>query len=133
MKTRLKNIVTNIFVSLIAIQVINLSIDAAEFEPLNATNDIGNFNYFNSMVEYITESILEYKDAFPEYYNNTSSSKKAQLEKSISFKFSQSSQIDCSAKYFLVIVKNFRIDDEDFYNLHYSEIIPPPPKYNFSL
>ena len=115
-------------VIIVAIQIIDLSIDAIDFQPIEPVATIGDFNYFNSVIEYVTESLLGHKDAFPEYQNESSSSKKAQLEKAISFKFSQTDGLDMQPKFFPAMAKANRIYDEDFYSLYYSEIIPPPPK-----
>lgn len=129
MKIRLLKIILQKFIVLIvAIQIIDLSIDAIDFQPIESVATIGDFNYFNSVIEYVTESLLGHTNAFPEYQNEPSSSKKAQLEKAISFKFSQTDGFDMQPKFLPLTIKANRNYDEDFYSFYYSEIIPPPPK-----
>jgi hypothetical protein len=129
MRTTLINIATKFFIAFMAVQIINLSIDAVEFEPLCATNDLGNFNYMNSMTEYVTEILLNHKDAFPEY-QKTHTSSKAQLVKHIPFKIIPINGI--------VRVKKRDLNNSNYIhplneNRTYSyirEINPPPPKSN---
>ena len=84
MKALLKNILTKLFIVFMAIQIVNVSIDGTDFQPLYAANDLGNFDYMNSMTEYVSEILLQHKDAFPEYQKSQPS--KAQILKHISFK-----------------------------------------------
>lgn len=62
-----KSILTFIIVLFVALQVINLSIDSVLFEPTYTNNSIGEFNYFNSFTEFISEEVLNHRNAFPEY------------------------------------------------------------------
>ena len=79
MKTS-KAILTSIIVLFVALQVLNLSIDAVQFEPTYTCNTITEFNYFNSFTEFISEEVLKHRDSFPEY-NTAPNSNKSQSHK----------------------------------------------------
>ena len=126
-KVLFKNIAAKLFIAFMAVQVINLSIDAVDFEPLYASNDVGDFNYMNSMTEYVVEILLNHKDAFPEYQKSTSSSK-AQMLKHFPVKIIPVHKF--------ILVKNcnnnqsnyIRPVNENQTNFYVREINPPPPK-----
>ena len=63
-----KKISIQLLVAIVAMQIINLSIDAVEFQPIATTVTIEDFNYFNSITEYVSEIVMGNKDAFPEFF-----------------------------------------------------------------
>lgn len=67
-----------------AIQILNLSTDAIDFQPFHTTN-LYEFNDLNTIAEYFAEIVLKHENAFPEYQKGSSSSK-SQLEKHINIK-----------------------------------------------
>jgi hypothetical protein len=123
-----KNITLKCFLLLMALQVLNLGIDAIDFQPLpSATAGIEDFNYINSMAEYVSEIVLGHKDAFPEFQKESSSSQ-SQFTKHFSITLYQL-YTD------MVIIKTFDNNHThntrliDSYNyLFFKEINPPPPK-----
>jgi len=110
-----------------AIQILNLGIDAIEFQPLQKADSIEDFNYINSMTEYVSEILMGKKDAFPEYQKESSSSK-SQMLKHFSFKF-------CHLNINTSFLKEFKecnvysvlLNEKNKY-LFFKEINPPPPK-----
>ena len=129
MQLTLKQIALKIFIALMALQIINLSIDAVEFQPLEAAITIGDFNYLNSMTEYVSEVIMGIKDAFPEFQNQSSSSK-SQIVKHLSIKlFENNSIIQAPAIYRQNISYSVPLNESYTY-LFLKEINPPPPKFS---
>jgi len=110
-----------------AIQIINMSIDAVEFQPIATTVTIGDFNYLNSMTEYVTEIVMGMKDAFPEFQKESSSTK-SQIVKHISIKLFENNSTPTESVFsirnntFIVPLK------ESYKYLYLREINPPPPK-----
>ena len=123
----IKNIAKNLLILIVAIQVINLSVDSIEFQPSPIAITIGDFNYFNSAVEYVIESLMSHKDVFPEFQKESGSSKQ-QLVKHISLKIFSSSQFSIKPPFAdnrnTYIVPLY----EDYLFLFLKEINPPPPK-----
>ena len=127
MKFGYKKISIHLLVAIIAIQVINLSIDAVEFQPIASTVTINDFNYFNSVTEYIAEIVMGNKDAFPEFQKESSSSK-SQIIKHLSIKLFQQDQFICTER-FTQESTAFVVPLTEEYHYHYfKEINPPPPK-----
>jgi len=128
MQLTLKQIATKIFIALMALQIINLSIDAVEFQPIEAAITIGDFNYLNSMTEYVSEVIMGIKDAFPEFQNQSSSSK-SQIVKHLSIKLFENNSIVQAPSIFKQN-NSYSVPLKEAYNyLFLREINPPPPKY----
>jgi len=113
---------------LIGFQILNLSIDAAEFEPLPSQEyTIGDFNYMNSMTEYVSEVLMGKTDAFPEYGKTTTSSQ-SQLVKHVSLKLFHSCP-SITTSDLSVIQAGFAFPINEAYACAYArEITPPPPK-----
>ena len=132
MVPNIKNIILKAFLFIMAIQILNLGIDAIEFQPLQKEEVIEDFNYINSMSEYVSEILMSYKDAFPEYQKNSASSR-SQLLKHFSFKF-----FDYPSNFLLL--KEFKestayclVNKENYKYLFFEEINPPPPRAVFKL
>jgi hypothetical protein len=126
-KPAIKNISIRLLIAVIAIQIINLSIDAVEFQPIATTVTINDFNYFNSITEYISEIVMGNKDAFPEFQKESSSSK-SQIIKHLSFKLYQQDPFVCSAEFVTKSAELVVPLTEDYTYQYFQEINPPPPK-----
>lgn len=125
MKFSLKHIMLRCFVFLMAIQVLNLSIDAVDFHPFIAANTIGDFNYLNSMTEYFSEIVMGHKDAFPEYQKESPAS--SQSTKHIDLKISQPTYLSFRiGQYQPVISYTYPLDES--YSYLFSKEINRPPK-----
>jgi len=127
MQLTLKQIALKIFIALMALQIINLSIDAVEFQPLEAAITIGDFNYLNSMTEYVSEVIMGMKDAFPEFQKESASSK-SQIVKHIAIKLFENNST-AAEPVFSIRNNTFIVPLKESYKyLYFREINPPPPK-----
>ena len=90
MEFSFRQISTKLFLILMAFQVINLSIDSVDFDPIDSlTTSAFNFNYFNSLIEFASESLMGHNNAFPEYQNESNQSKSQIAGKHISIKLFQ--------------------------------------------
>ncbi len=127
MKSALKKITLNIFLGLIALQIINLSINAIDFQPMASTVTLGDFNYLNSMTEYIFEIVIGNKDAFPEFEKDNTSSK-TQVVKHISIKLLQTDFCICVTRPATNSYTHAAVLNEKYSYLFFKEINPPPPK-----
>lgn len=127
MKTAFKNIISKLLIALLAIQIINLSIDSVEFEPIVSVVSLGDFNYLNSLSEYVAENIIGDKDAFPEFQKESSSSK-CQITKHLDLKLFEPSSIAIApnfSKLGIAYIVPLKVKYEYSY---FNEINPPPPK-----
>ena len=115
------------FLFLLALQILNLSFDSIEFQPISNANDLSQFNELNTAIEYVSEIILGYVDAFPEAGNDNHSSQKD---------YSFQKQISIKVYYFTSPYLQQTIKENVSYNLPvnekiisslYKEIIPQPP------
>ena len=129
MNFALKNITLKCFVFFMALQILNQSIDAIDFQPICAANSIADFNDINSATEYISEIVLGNKDAFPEYQTQSSSHHKAaQSFKHVNIKLFQPQPHCYIPNQFIDIVTFAYPLDERYSFLFSKDITPPPPK-----
>lgn len=120
-------IIAKFFTLIVALQILNLSIDVQNHNLTLKTTDIAQFNEMNSVVEFIGEKMLNHDNAFPE--NPKGSHKDVQFNKHTDIKISYSparitlSNVnnDCTPFQFPV--------SEQYKFLYFREINPPPPKY----
>lgn len=129
MNWKFKYISVRLILSFMAIQVINLSIDSVDFEPIQSShNSAFNFNYFNSLAEYVSESVMGYVNAFPEYQNESNQSKSQLSGKHISIKLFSTECLSVSVN-IVDINSIYNIEEMDKYRyLFIEEINPPPPE-----
>lgn len=127
MKLAIKHITISFFLVLMSFQILNLSIDSIEFQPLQSASSIGDFNYLNSMTEYVAEIILNQKDAFPEFQKK--SSKESQVLKHIDIKLFQPSSVIIVSQHFNSI-NSFIIPLKESYFFLFSKEINPPPVWS---
>ena len=110
-----------------AFQVINLSIDSVDFEPIDSpTTSAFNFNYFNSLIEYVSESLMGHTNAFPEYQNESNQSKSQLIAKHISLKLYQTETIIPLPYIADLIITHFSNNVENYSFLFSKEINQPP-------
>ncbi len=127
MKSTLKNIALKCFLLLMALQILNLGIDSIEFQPLQATAAIGDFNYINSMTEYFSEIVMGHKDAFPEY-GQSQTPKPNQNVKHIDIKIYQPQMMDIPVQKPNEATAFAFPVNERYCCCFGQEINPPPPK-----
>jgi len=110
-----------------AFQVINLSIDSVDFEPIDSpTTSAFNFNYYNSLIEYVTESIMGHVNAFPEFFNESNQNKSQVLAKHISIKLYQSETLIPVPFLLDIKITHFPKTIDDYTFLYCKEINQPP-------
>lgn len=109
-----------------ALQILNQSIDAIDFQPAFTSNNIGNFNDLNSVAEYVSEIMLGHKDAFPEY-QKTPTSKSFHTFKHINMKIFEPRMFVPELQQYQDIT-SFAYPLDEHYSFQFSkEINPPPP------
>lgn len=114
----------------VAVQILNLSVYAGDFDQLHFINhkhSIGNFNEVDSLAEYITEIVLDYKNAFPENGAHNESNGHSIVFKHVSFKLITPSQPVLLTAYRESVLLPFQFN-EQYRFLYFKEINPPPPK-----
>ncbi len=111
-------------------QIINLSVYGADFEggmPMQQQLQIGEVNQIDSLVEFVTEIILNHKNAFPENGSHNPNSKSSHQLKHSSIKMIAISRHTEQPVYYTSI-KLPNLFKEDYNKLILKEINPPPPK-----
>lgn len=125
---KVRTYITKFMLLILALQVLNLSVYGRDCVDVSKNNAIGEYNQMDSLAEYVTEILLDYKNVFPENGgHNRRSSMPHQLKhvtiKMVSIKkrlFEQPCPIATTAA-----TTTFT---EDYKYLFSSEITPPPPK-----
>ncbi len=117
------------FLLLLALQILNLSFDSIEFQPIGSNNTIVSFNDLNTAIEYVSEVVLKHDNAFPEYSNaGKSSQKNYPVQKQGTVKlyfFNPSIRLNPQS---LLVSANFILTNEKYTSSFFAEINPPPPK-----
>lgn len=121
----LKYIATRAVVLLLAIQILNLSVNSIDFKPFETSN-ITEFNDINTILEFVSEIVLGKVNSFPEFANKTH--KQSQLQKHISFKLIND-HFNVETEFCLTsdVELDPLINDQYLYE-YFQEINPPPPK-----
>ena len=125
MKRTCLYITRQLLLLVLALQIMNMSVNAIDFTPI-ASTDIHDFNDLNTFTEYFAEVVFGHINAFPESIHKEQ--KQTQLQKHITVKlvtnppaFHVSAGSDLNAGYLSPRNENG--------TLAYSrEINPPPPK-----
>ena len=120
-----QNHICRLIAFVIALQILNMSIDSPNAQmPANAAN-ADDFNYIDTYVEYIAEVILKYDNAIPE--SKDRQQKELQMQKQFELVFQKIEPITIS--FFEKIIKKRFINFSDKYAFQFiKEINPPPPK-----
>lgn len=126
MKNRIKDFATKLLLLLVALQVLNFSMDTIDFHPHKHRNTISDFNYLNSVVEYFDEIILGNKDAFPEYSKHNA--KESQNIKHFDVKICQQAPLELVPNHYVIQDTPYNNKSEFYSLMVIKEIIPPPPK-----
>ena len=121
-----KIIVKKLGLLVIALQVLNVSIDHIDFNPITNPNNISQFNYFNSFVEYITEYSLGHMDVFKEFCSNHP--KKSNLLKIVHFSGNQYLE-NITLTYFAIDLNSVKLPSISNYTVSkgFTEGIHKPP------
>lgn len=125
---KVRSYITRFLILLLALQVLNLSVYGRDCVDISNANTIGEYNQMDSMAEYITEILLDYKNAFPENGGHSRRSSLPHQLKHITIKmvsikkrtFEQTCLIATAAAT-TTVTNNYKY-------LFSREITPPPPK-----
>ncbi len=123
--TKFRNHISRLCLFFVAIQILNMSIDAPNADLHTGHDSDRNFNYIDTFVEYIAEVVLKYDNAIPE--SKDRQQKELQLHKQFQF----IAQVNESPVIFIwrtmsgKICKNY---NNDYAFQFIKEINPPPPK-----
>ena len=114
------------FVSfIIALQILNMSIDAPAAQMQVNKGSVDNFNYIDTYVEYIAEVILKFDNAIPE--SKDRQQKELQQHKQFEVSFQKITQV--AITFFEATAKKTFSNYYDKYAYQFiKEINPPPPK-----
>lgn len=120
-----KNHISRFIAFVIAVQILNMSIDAPTAQMQVGKDKTDNFNYIDSYVEYITEVILKYENAIPE--SKDRQQKELQQHKQFEVAFQKISPI--TFNFFEAIPEKIFSNFSNQYAFQFiKEINPPPPK-----
>ena len=114
------------FALVVALQILNMSIDSPSAQmPANAPNH-DSFNYIDTYVEFVAEVVLKYENAIPETKNRQQ--KEWQMQKQFELVFQKIETITIPFYSKKEIQTSF-ISYSDKYAFQFiKEINPPPPK-----
>lgn len=115
---------------IVAIQMLNLSVYARDFVPPAQSNAIGETNQIDSLIEYIAEVVLDYKNAFPENgtHNHQTRTSHQLKHGNISINLLIGVRKNAEIKRYCAITDIHIPSKEDYKSLFEREIVPPPPK-----
>jgi len=112
----------------LAIQILNLSVYGRECADAVEYGSIGEYNQMDSVVEYITEILLDYKDAFPENGHNNRRAGMLHQFKHITIKMVSVRKKAFIQSAFFVINHPKPSLKNSYKYLFAGEITPQPPK-----
>ena len=121
----LKNHICRFFTFIIALQILNMSIDVPAAQMPASTASAEEINYIDTFVEYISEVILKYDNAIPE--SKDRQQKELQQHKQFEIAFQKITPITIS--FIEERSQNHFLSSSDKYAYQFiKEIDPPPPR-----
>jgi hypothetical protein len=120
-----KNHTCRFIAFVIAVQILNMSIDAPAAQMPTGSPAADNFNYIDTYVEYIAEVILKYDNAIPE--SKDRQQKELQQHKQFEVVF-QKITVPAIAFFSQTSEKSFLSFSDRYAYQFIKEINPPPPK-----
>lgn len=125
MITHFQNKAYRFLAFIVAVQILNMSIDSPSARMPNYVPDAANFNYIDTYVEFIVEDILKYDNAIPETKNRQN--REWQMQKQFELVCQQIDPIVISTS-FQKNKKNYIAFSNKYAFRYIKEINPPPPK-----
>jgi hypothetical protein len=121
-----QNHICKIFAFIIALQILNMSIDAPNAGmQYGSSSSSDDFNYIDTFVEYVTEIVLKYDNAIPESKDR----QQKELQQHKQFEVAFQKIVPLIISFAEEIPKKQFIDLTDKYAYQFiKEINPPPPK-----
>jgi len=111
---------------MLAIQILNVSIDAIDFKPFQSNLVLSEFNDQNSITEFITEQVLGYKNLFPE--SCSKSQKQNSLQKHACIKLINGDLPIALQENTASLSVYTSSETKSYLYMFLQEINPPPPK-----
>ncbi len=123
---KFKILFAKLIVFIMAVQILNLSIYAQDYNPIKIGKTLYETNEINSIAEYVGEVVLHHNNQFPEYPND--GHKDLQFLKHFTLTAFSIPVLKIQHKDYAVNV-NYSVPLNEHYDfLFYKEINPPPPK-----
>jgi hypothetical protein len=120
-----QNHICRFFTFVIALQILNMSIDAPSAQITVNAGAQDNFNYIDTYVEYIAEVVLKYTNAIPE--SKDRQQKELQLHKQFQIVFQNI--VPLTIQFTAQQNQKYFFSSADKYAYQFvKEINPPPPK-----
>lgn len=134
MKGSIKNIAGTLIILLIALQVINLSIDSVDFySSITANANIDDQDYTDSMLEFVVENVLGFsKHTIHDKADNNSTSKMQQNSMHWDVKLFYTTTLKSALKEVQTDKSSFFFTNDKAVTLYYSEVSPKPPQLSLS-
>ena len=122
-----KTLFAKLVVFVMAIQILNLSIYAQDYNPIQISNAVYEINEINSVAEYVGEILLHHHNQFPEYPND--GHKDLQFLKHFTLTAFHLPVLKISNCNYALNSSRYAVPVNEHYDfLFYKEINPPPPK-----
>lgn len=134
MRASVKNIVGTFIILLIALQVVNLSIDSVDFyTQANSHSAMDDQDYTDSMLEFVVENMLGFsKHTLHDKANNNSTSKMQQNSMHWDVKLFYTTTPKSAVKELSDNRLSYFITNDKAVTLYYSEVSPKPPQFIFA-
>ncbi|MDP4272455.1 MAG: hypothetical protein Q8909_20395 [Bacteroidota bacterium] len=134
MRASVKNIVGTFIILLIALQVVNLSIDSVDFyTQVNSHSTMDDQDYTDSMLEFVVENMLGFsKHTLHDKANNNSTSKMQQNGMHWDVKLFYTTTPKSAVKELSDNRLSYFITNDKAVTLYYSEVSPKPPQFIFA-
>jgi hypothetical protein len=120
-----RNHISRFIAFIVAVQILNMSIDAPNAQMPVCKGSIDNFNYIDTYVEYIAEVILKFDNAIPE--SKDRQQKELQMQKQFELVF-QKIELLTIPFFDEITEKQFSNFSDKYAYQFIKEINPPPPK-----
>ena len=111
-----------------AIQVLNLSVYGRDCEESLQQNSIGEYNQMDSLVEYVAEILLDYKNVFPENGSHNRRSSMPHQLKHVTIKMVSLKKRMFEEPCHIAAATAEMLSKEEYKYLYICDITPPPPK-----
>lgn len=118
--------IARIITFIVALQILNIGLFVQDFESLASYSSISDHNIINSVVEYVSEVVLNKINALPE--NNNKSNKDLQAHKHCTVKMIELQKSFIAIPMASGDSKSHSSLTQNYYYRFYKEINPPPPK-----
>lgn len=114
------------FAFIVALQILNMSIDCPSARMPSYVSNAASFNYIDTFVEFIVEDVLKYDNAIPE--SKDRQHKEWQMQKQLELVCQQIEPLNITPVYSGKNKKNYIAFNNKYSFRYINEINPPPPK-----